>query len=95
VESRGGQRQLVLFWYRSYRASGIQSTLALQLDHVVGKLQEGRGDGALVRLSTPLIGIDRDAARGMLASFARELEPELGAVWPSEAAAATATATAR
>lgn len=85
VESRG-QQQLVLFWYRSYRASGLRSTLALQLDHVLGKLRDGRGDGALVRLSTPLIGIDREAARGMLISFAGTLEPALGAVWPIEAA---------
>jgi EpsI family protein len=83
VES-SGQQQLVLFWYRSYRASGFGSTLSLQLDHVVGKLSDGRGDGALVRLSTPLVGIDRDAARGMLAGFARQLEPELARVWPSE-----------
>jgi EpsI family protein len=87
VESRG-QRQLVLFWYRSNRGSGFGSTLALQLDHVLGKLREGRGDGALVRLSTPLIGIDRDAARGMLIGFARELEPKLEAVWPTETAVA-------
>lgn len=83
VESRG-QQQLVLFWYRSYRASGLLSTAALQLDHVLGRLSDGRGDGALVRLSTPLIGIERSAARGMLASFARQLEPELAAVWPVE-----------
>jgi EpsI family protein len=89
VESRG-QQQLVLFWYRSYRTSGLGSTLALQLDHVVGKLRDGRGDGALVRLSTPLTGLDRDAARRMLIGFARELEPKLGAVWPHEAIAATA-----
>ena len=84
VESRG-QQQLVLYWYRSYRSTGLLSTLALQLDHVVGKLSEGRGDGALVRLSTPLIGVDRAAARALLISFARELEPALAAVWPVEA----------
>jgi EpsI family protein len=93
VESRG-QRQLVLFWYRSYRGSGFGSTLALQLDHVVGKLRDGRGDGALVRLSTPLIGIDRDAARGMLVDFARQLEPELARAWPEEAPSGVATAPA-
>jgi EpsI family protein len=86
VESRG-QQQLVLFWYRSYRESGFGSTLALQLDHVVGKLREGRGDGALVRLSTPLLGVDRDAARGMLIAFARDLEPELAKAWPPESTA--------
>jgi EpsI family protein len=83
VESRG-QQQLVLFWYRSYRASGLSSILALQLDHVIGKLRDGRGDGALVRLSTPLIQVDRDAARGALISFARALEPAIAAVWPEE-----------
>ncbi|MFI5319423.1 MAG: exosortase C-terminal domain/associated protein EpsI [Myxococcota bacterium] len=94
VELRG-QQQLVLFWYRSYRASGLHSTLALQLDHVVGKLRDGRGDGALVRLSTPLIGIDREAARGMLIAFSRQLESELGDVWPAEGAATPANAAAR
>jgi EpsI family protein len=83
VESRG-QQQLVLFWYRSYRGSGFGSTLALQLDHILGKLRDGRGDGALVRLSMPMNGIDRDAGRGMLISFARELERSLGGVWPAE-----------
>jgi len=83
VETRG-QQQLVLFWYRSYRGSGFGSTLALQVDHILGKLRDGRGDGALVRLSTPLIGIDRDAARGALISFARALEPAIAAVWPEE-----------
>jgi len=91
VES-GGQQQLVLFWYRSYRASGLNSTLALQLDHVIGKLRDNRGDGALVRLSTPLIGLDRDAARGALISFARALEPAIAAVWPEEGVAGVTTA---
>jgi EpsI family protein len=83
VESHG-QQQLVLYWYRSYRASGLRSTLALNVDHVLGKLSEGRGDGALVRLSTPLTAIDRDAARTLLVRFARALEPALGEVWPRE-----------
>ncbi len=85
----------MLFWYRSYRATGLRSTFALQLDHVVGKVREGRGDGALVRLSTPLIGIDRDAARGMLMAFARDLEGQLGAIWPTEAPAVEVAAGTR
>ncbi len=94
VESRG-QQQLVLYWYRSYRSTGLLSTLALQLDHIVGKLAEGRGDGALIRLSTPLIGVDRTAARALLMSFARELEPELAKVWPTEKPASAPSAPAR
>ena len=83
VESHG-QQQLVLFWYRSYRATGLGSTLALNVDHVIGNLSQGRADGALVRLSTPLTAIDRSAARHLLLSFARALEPELAKVWPAE-----------
>jgi len=37
-----------------------------------------------VRLSTPLTAIDRSAARHLLLSFARALEPELAKVWPAE-----------
>jgi hypothetical protein len=62
---------------------------------LTGRLRQGRGDGALVRLSTPLIGVDRDAARGMLVSFARVLEPKLGEAWPSEAPLSEGAAAAR
>lgn len=83
VELRG-QQQLVLYWYRSFRSTGMLSTLSLSLDHALGKLVGGRGDGALVRLSTPLIGSDRASARSVLLSFARVLEPALGPIWPQE-----------
>lgn len=83
VESQG-RRELVMFWYRSFRRSGIVSTTRLRLDHLLGQLESGRGDGALVRISTPLTGFEREAARAMLFSFARSLEPELDARWPKE-----------
>jgi EpsI family protein len=83
----GANRQLVMFWYRSHRATGMLSTLALQLDHVAGRLTSGRGDGALIRLSTPLTGLDRDAARALLVSFAKLIEPQLAATWPTELSA--------
>ncbi len=83
-----GQQQLVLYWYRSFRSTGMLSTLSLRFDHVVGQLSTGRGDGALVRLSTPLMGSDRAAARALLLAFARILEPELAKSWPSEATGA-------
>lgn len=86
VELRG-QQQLVLYWYRSFRKTGMLSTVTLGVDHVIGKLAQGRGDGALVRLSTPLIGTDRHAARALLFTFARLLEPELASAWPAEAPA--------
>jgi EpsI family protein len=86
VVELAGQQQLVLYWYRSFRDTGMVTTVALGLDHVLGKLRHGRGDGALVRLSAPLSGggSDREATRASLLSFARELEPELARVWPSE-----------
>jgi len=87
----GGNQQLVMFWYRSHRASGMLSTLTLQLDHVAGRLTSGRGDGALIRLSTPLIGLDRDAARALLVSFAKLIEPRLADTWPTETSASGAT----
>jgi EpsI family protein len=87
VES-GGQQQLVHFWYRSFRSTGMLSTLGLQLDHVFGKLVTGRGDGALVRLSTPLIGVERETARAAMIRFAATLDRDLARVWPSEAARA-------
>ena len=80
-----GRRQLVLFWYRSFRRSGITSTMELRMDHLVGQIAAGRADGALVRLST---GLDdptsRATTRALLVSFARKLERELGGVWPEE-----------
>ncbi len=83
----GDEFQLVLYWYRSFRASGLTSTWALRLDHVLGKVTRGRGDGALIRLSTPLVGPgDRSTGRMLLTSFARELELQLAPVWPNESA---------
>lgn len=86
VVELGGQQQLVLYWYRSFRDTGMVSTFALGFDHVLGKLRSGRGDGALVRLSAPLSpdGSDREFTRAVLQSFARELEPQLARIWPQE-----------
>lgn len=83
VELADHQR-LVLFWYQSFRSQDLLSTLALRLDHIQGQLSEGRGDGALVRLSTPIRDGDRDTARSRLLSFAAQLSPELIRHWPSE-----------
>ena len=81
----GDEDRLVLFWYRSYRSTGMDSTLALATDHVLGQLVDGRADGALVRLSTPIgDGEDEAEARVRLLRFASLLEPELEANWPHE-----------
>lgn len=81
---QGGDARLVHYWFRSYRRTGIASTLALHLDHVAGRLLDGRADGALVRLSTPLADGDVQSARLRLMAVARALEPEIEAHWPIE-----------
>lgn len=83
VEQEGEQR-LVLFWYRSYRKTGILGEFALGVDHLLGRLTAGRADGALVRLSTPLEEGGEFAARSRLVSLARILDPEIERHWPSE-----------
>lgn len=84
VAEREGERRLVLFWYRSYRRTGILGTFALGVDHVLGRLTEGRADGALVRLSTPLEDGGDLAASSRLVSFARILDAEIDRHWPAE-----------
>lgn len=79
-----GQRRLVLYWYRSFRATNLRSIFELRVDHVIGQLTEGRADGALVRLSTPIADGDRVAARNRLLHFAALLEDELQTAWPEE-----------
>lgn len=79
-----GQHLLVHFWYRSYRAPTLASVSALRVDHVLGRWSDGRGDGALIRLSTPLFDGDLLAARSRLLVFGQLLEKEIGPRWPHE-----------
>jgi EpsI family protein len=83
VVAQDGERQLVLFWYQSSRRAGMVDDLELSADHLSGRLHEGRADGALVRLSTPL-SPDQPAARARLVEFARALDPLLAERWPIE-----------
>jgi EpsI family protein len=83
VVAQDGERQLVLFWYQSARRAGMRDNLELSADHLAGRLREGRADGALVRLSTPLHP-DEAAARERLVEFARALDPLLAERWPNE-----------
>ncbi len=83
-----GQQRLVVFWYQSFRAADLLSTFDLRVDHIRGQLGTGRGDGALVRLSTPIREGDREAARSRLLSFAAEISPQIRRHWPAERPAA-------
>jgi EpsI family protein len=84
VVERDGKRQLVHFWFRSYRKTGLLGGLDQNLDRLVGRVLEGRADGALVRLSAPLEPGDEVATRGRLLDFAATLDPLLAARWPDE-----------
>lgn len=79
-----GERQLVHFWFRSFRSTGLLGIVDQTRDRLFGRLIEGRADGALVRLSTGLRGGDEVDARTRLLAFAARLEPELAAHWPVE-----------
>jgi EpsI family protein len=81
---QNGERRLVQFWYRSHRRTGILGGLDQNIDRLLGRLIDGRADGALVRISTPIQRNDTVAARGRLISFASSLDPLLGEYWPDE-----------
>lgn len=82
-----GQRRLVHFWYQTHRDLGLLGAFDHGLDRLLGRLFDGRGDGGLVRLSTPIEADDEAAARARLVAFGRELGPRLAEHWPRESAA--------
>jgi len=82
--SQRGERRLVHFWYRSSHRTGMLDVLSLSVDHLRGRLGDGRADGALVRLSTPIGADGEAAARARLVAFAGSLDPLLDAHWPRE-----------
>jgi EpsI family protein len=89
VVEKDGDRRLVHFWYRTADETGIQSTAALRWHHFWARLSAGRGDGALVRLDTPIEDGDIDAARLKLLPMDRAIESAVTIVWPTEHVAAT------
>jgi EpsI family protein len=81
---RDGQRRLVHYWYRSHRRTGMIGGLDQNLDRLLGRLLEGRADGALIRISTPIGSGDVVAARGRLVGFGARLDALLAERWPVE-----------
>lgn len=81
---RHGERRLVHFWYRSHRRSGMLGGLDQNIDRLLGRLFDGRADGALIRLSTRITRDNTVAARGRLLAFANLIDPILGEHWPIE-----------
>ncbi len=85
VVQREKERQLVHFWYRSHRRSGILGGLDQNLDRMLGMLVEGRADGALIRISTAIRDGDIETARSRLLSFGSAIDSNLAEHWPTEA----------
>lgn len=85
VVERDGQRQLVQFWYRSHRRTGMVGGLDQNVDRLLGRLLDGRADGALIRLAAD-VGDDETAVRSRLLAFAAELDRMVGERWPVETA---------
>lgn len=83
VEQQGEQR-LVYYWFRSGQRTGMLDTLSVSLDQLRGRLRDGRADGALVRVSTPIDAEGEAAARLRLANFARQIDPLIAERWPVE-----------
>jgi hypothetical protein len=84
VAERDGERRLVHYWYRSWRRTGIVGGLDQNLDRLAGRLLQGRADGALVRISASLDGVDEVELRSRLLAFGAALEPLLATHWPRE-----------
>jgi len=81
VVEKDGERRLVHYWYRTSHRTGITSIARLRLAHFWGRLVRNRGDGALVRLSTPIEGDDVAGARSRLQGLDVALEEALEGVW--------------
>jgi len=84
---RDGERRLVHYWYRSARRTGMLGGWDQNIDRFLGRLTDGRADGALIRISTRLHGDDEIIARGRLLGFASALDPLLAERWPTESEA--------
>jgi EpsI family protein len=87
VVSLGGERQLVHYWFRSFRKTGLLGDFDQTLDRLLGRLLEDRADGSLVRVSTRIVDGDRDSARSRLLAFDTSFDAVLAAHWPREAPA--------
>jgi len=82
IVEKSQELRLVHFWYRTEDRSGFTSTLGLRARQLWGRLIENRGDGALVRLSTPVVGGDLDAARSRLLGLDTVVEAAIDEIWP-------------
>jgi EpsI family protein len=84
VVEKNGERRLVLFWFRSSRGNTTLSSRHIAWDHLLNRVQSGRADGSLIRLSTPLPSGQEVDARSRLLYFVEQLNREFETRWPAE-----------
>jgi EpsI family protein len=80
VIEKGFDRQLILYWYQD-RGRIIASEYAAKGYLILDATTRNRTDGALVRVSTPIVGTEREAFRHAVA-FVEQAFPALTAHLP-------------
>jgi exosortase D (VPLPA-CTERM-specific) len=82
VVAKGGERQLVLYWYLAHDRV-VASEFWAKYYLVADSIRLNRSDGALIRLTTPMFrGESPDAAQARLMGLGSEIIPILGAYIP-------------
>ena len=76
VIAKGDSRQLVYFWYQS-RGRILSKNHEVILYKFLDRALRGRSDGALVRLTTPVLNEDFAAAEDAVLDFAHDMTPLL------------------
>lgn len=83
---KDGERRLVHFWYQSSRRAGMLGEFDQAWERLWNRVESGRADGSLVRLSTRLQSADDErTARLQMIAFGRRIVPLLQMHWPAEA----------
>jgi len=82
VIAKGGQRQLVLYWYLAHNRE-VASEYWAKVYLVTDSIRMNRSDGSLVRLTTRMLpGESLDSAMNRLAPFAAQVVPLLNQYIP-------------
>jgi EpsI family protein len=82
VIAKGGDRQLVLYWYLAHNRA-VASEYWAKFYLVADSIRLNRSDGSMIRITTPLRPEESaDTAQQRLLSFADQLVPSLNAYIP-------------
>ena len=82
IIAKGGDRQLVLYWYLAHDRA-LASEYWAKFYLVADSMRMNRSDGSLIRLTTPIVrGETADSAEARLRSFAGQIVPRLDTYIP-------------